>query len=48
MIGEFQSDLSITCMIDRNFGNKFAGVLFSKSTKTVVKNGEIIKWQCKG
>ena len=30
MIGGFRSDLSITCMIDRNFGNVSAGVLFSK------------------
>ena len=28
--GGFQSDLSITCMIDGNFGNVSAGVLFSK------------------
>ena len=30
MIGGFQSDLSITCMIDRNFGNISTGILFSK------------------
>ena len=30
VIGEFRSDLSITCMIDGNFGNVSAGVLFSK------------------
>ena len=40
MIGGFRSDLSITCMIDRNFGNVSAGFLFNKfesrvSTKTV-------------
>ena len=31
MIGGFRSDLSITCMIDGNFGNVSAGVLFRKS-----------------
>ena len=31
VIGEFRSDLSITCMIDGNFGNVSAGILFSKS-----------------
>ena len=30
MIGGFRTDLSITCMIDGNFGNVSAGVLFSK------------------
>ena len=30
VIGEFRSDLSITCMIDGNFGNVSAGILFSK------------------
>ena len=30
VIGGFRSDLSITCMIDGNFGNVSAGVLFSK------------------
>ena len=30
VIGGFQSDLSITCMIDGSFGNVSAGVLFSK------------------
>ena len=30
VIGEFQSDASITGMIDGNFGNVSAGVLFSK------------------
>ena len=30
VIGEFRSDLSITCMIDGNFGNVFVDVLFSK------------------
>ena len=30
VIGEFRSDLSIRCMIDGNFGNVSAGVLFSK------------------
>ena len=30
VIGGFRSDLSITCMIDGNFGNVYAGVLFSK------------------
>ena len=30
MIGGFRSHLSITCMIDGNFGNVSAGVLFSK------------------
>ena len=30
MIGGFRSDLSITCMIDGNFGNVSAGVLFMK------------------
>ena len=32
LIGEFRSDLSITCMIDGNFGNVSMGVLFSKVT----------------
>ena len=30
MIGEFQSDLSITRKTDGNFGNVSVGVLFSK------------------
>ena len=30
VIGESRSDLSITCMIDGNFGNVSAGILFSK------------------
>ena len=30
VIGEFRSDLSITCMIDGNFGNVSTGILFSK------------------
>ena len=30
VIGGFPSDLSITCMIDGNFGNVSAGVLLSK------------------
>ena len=30
VIGEFRSNVSITCMIDGNFGNVSAGVLFSK------------------
>ena len=30
VIGEFRSDLSIKCMIDGNFGNVSAGILFSK------------------
>ena len=30
VIGGFRSDLSITCMIDGNFGNVSAGILFSK------------------
>ena len=30
VIGGFQSDLSITCKTDGNFGNDSAGVLFSK------------------
>ena len=33
MTGGFRSDLSITCMIDGNFGNVFASHV---STKTVV------------
>ena len=39
VIGGFQSNLSITCKTDRNFGNVSAGVLFSKvayQCKTVV------------
>ena len=30
VIGGFRSDLSITCMIDGNFGNVYTGVLFLK------------------
>ena len=30
VIGEFRSDMSITCMIDGNFANVSAGILFSK------------------
>ena len=30
MIGGFRSDLSITCMIDGNFGNVSTSVLLSK------------------
>ena len=30
VIGEFLSNVSITCMIDGNFGNFSGGVLFSK------------------
>ena len=32
MIGGFQSDLSITCMIDGNFGKVSADVLFSEES----------------
>ena len=38
-VGGFRSDLSITCMIDGNFGNVSAGFFFFEgrvSTKTVV------------
>ena len=31
LIGGFRSDLSITHKTDRNFGNVFVGVFFSKS-----------------
>ena len=45
VIGEFRSDLSITCMIDGNFGNVSAGILFSKVAyqgKTVVSLAQFV------
>ena len=39
VIGGFRSDLSITCMIDGNFGNVSAGVLFSKVAYCISRTG---------
>ena len=39
VIGGFRSDLSVTCMIDGNFGNVSAGVLFSKVAYQRNENG---------
>ena len=45
VIGEFRSDLSITCMIDGNFGNVSAGILLFESRvsrKTVVSLAQFV------
>ena len=43
VIGEFRSDLSITCMIDGNFGNVSAGILFSRIKENGGNGGRV--WQ---